>query len=136
MGLLDNLLGAVAGQALGNRDTQQALVKAAMQLIGGSQGGLGGLTDMLTRAGLGNEVKSWVSTGANLPVDGEKLGQALGGGVVGELARSLGTDRTAAAGGLAAVLPQLIDQLTPDGAVPQPAALEQGLAALAGKLLR
>ena len=42
----------------------------------------------------------------------------LGSGQLGELATRLGISRGAAAGGLASMLPQIIDQLTPHGQIP------------------
>ena len=42
----------------------------------------------------------------------------LGSGAIGQIARQLGMSHGATAGGLAHMLPQLIDQLAPNGNVP------------------
>ena len=41
----------------------------------GSEGGLDGLVKQLSDAGLGEQVQSWVGTGANEPVDPDQLGE-------------------------------------------------------------
>lgn len=137
MSLLDGLIGAVAKEVMGGKGQQQALIEAALKMMGNQQGGgLGGLVETLTKAGLKDQVSSWVSTGKNVPVTGTQLESALGAGPLGEIAKSLGMSNQSAAGGLAAVLPQLIDHLTPDGNVPQSSMLEQGLKVLAGQLFK
>ncbi len=48
-------------------------------------GGVQGLISMLQQHGLGGAVQSWVGTGANQPVSGDQLGQALQSGGLGSL---------------------------------------------------
>jgi uncharacterized protein YidB (DUF937 family) len=125
MSMLDGLLGALGG-SLGGQGTQgtDPLLKLAMSLLagsgqqGGEGGGLGALLAALERGGLGQEAQSWVGTGSNLPVSGDQLQQALGGDLLGGLAGQLGMSQGDASSGLAALLPQLIDRLTPQGQVP------------------
>jgi len=68
---------------------------------------------------------------------GSLTGSALGGANLGELAAKLGLPAGAASSGLAEMLPRLIDQMTPQGEVPQghEDLISQGLAML-GKLGR
>ena len=128
MGLLDNVLGGLAANAGGNGN---GLVDTVTQLIGQYPGGLGGLVQAFQRGGRGDVVNSWVSTGANLPVSGEQIQQVLGQDMIGQLAGKLGTDPQQAAGGLADFLPGLIDQLTPNGKLPEGGdLLSQGLGML------
>ena len=136
MGLLDSILGAVTQQALGGQIGQQALIQAAMGLISNHQGGLTGLLQQLSGAGPGNQVKSWVSTGANQPIDATQLQSALGQGPLGQIAQSLGVGHEHAASGLAQILPELINQLTPQGNVPHGNLLEQGLQSFTSQLLK
>ena len=59
-------------------------------------------------------------TGAGPPAGIHRARSAvLGQGQLGQLAQQLGIGQGEAAGGLASVLPQLIDQMTPQGQVPQ-----------------
>ncbi len=81
-------------------------------------GGIDGIVEKLRAGGLGEAVDSWISTGANQPVDPAKLGQALGPETVQQLAAGSGIDAAHLLPMLAAFLPQLIDMLTPNGHVP------------------
>jgi uncharacterized protein YidB (DUF937 family) len=81
-------------------------------------GGLDGLMGKLRDGGLGSEVDSWVSTGANQPVDPQRLGQALGPDTVQQLSAGSGIDIGALLPMLAMFLPQIIDMLTPNGSAP------------------
>ncbi len=102
-------------------------IEGLLGMLAGGQGGaqgLGSLVDRLRQAGLGEEVDSWVGTGANKPVAPERLESAIGPDALAGLAQQFGGGGgTAGAGGmagvLAALLPQLINGLTPQGRVPQ-----------------
>ncbi len=130
MGLLDGLLGSVLGKALGGGQQGNMLMELATGLLTNPQsGGLSGLLDKFKAAGLGDQAASWVSTGENIPVSGDQIHNALGGDFIQQIASKLGVDASQTSGSLAQLLPQLIDKLTPDGAVPQDTnQLEQGLA--------
>jgi uncharacterized protein YidB (DUF937 family) len=128
MSLMNSVLGALGG-ALGGQQSQGAnpLLQVAMSMLaGGGQGqgqgagaGLGGLIEAFQRNGMGEQVQSWIGTGQNMPISGEQLQQALGGDQLGNIAQQLGMSQGDASSGLASLLPQLIDQLTPQGNVPQ-----------------
>lgn len=138
MSLLNDLLGG-QGSPAGGAGSMLGMAEQLLQRAGGVQG----LVALLQQHGLEGAVKSWVSTGANQPVSGEQLGQALQGGGMGgfiqDAASKLGVDPSAVLGGLSQVLPHAVDHLTPDGQLP--AAGEGGgfnlgaLEGLAGKLL-
>ena len=133
MGLLDEL----AGSVLGNSQQQQGqspLLQAAMGLIQ-QNGGLPGLLAKFQQSGLGQHAESWVSSNANLPISAEQLHQVLGSGAIAQIASQLGMDHGQVSGGLAQLLPQLVNQLTPNGSVPANHAdlLSEGLALLSGR---
>jgi uncharacterized protein YidB (DUF937 family) len=89
---------------------------------------LGGLNDLigkLTAGGAGQQVNSWVGTGANQPIQPGQLGSALGPNVIDDLAARSGMSKEELMNQLATVLPQLIHQLTPNGRVPTLAELER-----------
>jgi len=120
MGMLDGLLGNVLGSVLGNTGASQQqspLLQAALQLLQ-QNGGIGGVIGKFRQAGYGAQADSWVSTGENQPIAPDALQQVLGSGALGDIASRLGMSSGATAGGLASVLPQLIDQMTPHGEVP------------------
>ncbi len=133
MGLLDQILsGALGQQQSGGQGN--ATLQLVMQLVNNYPGGLQGLIQALTQSGLGQQAQSWVSTGTNLPISPDQIAAALGGGQLHGLARQLGMTQDQAAGGLADLLPHVVDQLTPNGAV-QDDLVEQGLSLLRGKLM-
>ncbi|MBT9519438.1 MAG: DUF937 domain-containing protein [Dechloromonas sp.] len=117
MGLFDSVVGALAG---GQSGGNSPLLNVVMQLINNPQtGGLGGLVQSFQQGGLGTIVNSWVSTGQNLPISAEQIQAVLGGGKLQEIAAQLGVSTEQASGGLADLLPQLVDKLTPNGQVPE-----------------
>lgn len=145
MGLLDGLAGQVLGSMFGGggQDGPDAqggqgaaqLIQVIMSLLQNQQGGLGGLLQQFRQAGLGEQAASWVGTGENMPISGDQLQSALGSGQLADIASQLGMSQGQASGALASVLPQLIDQLTPNGQVTDQHNSLDGLAALAGKFL-
>ena len=107
-GGLGGLLGGLLG---GNAQVQQ---QAGTQMAGG----LGNLTGMLSQLGLGDQVQSWIGTGQNMPVTAEQIQNSLGqNGTLGQIANQAGVSETEAAGGLAELLPGLINKLTPNGQI-------------------
>ena len=114
MGLLDSLLGNVSG---GSAPGQSSLAVVALQLIQ-QHGGLPGIIGKFEQGGLAPQAASWVGTGANLPLNASQLQQILGSGSIGQIAQQLGLSHGEAGAGLAQLLPQLINHLTPDGQVP------------------
>ncbi|MEO8136565.1 MAG: YidB family protein [Betaproteobacteria bacterium] len=145
MGLLDGVLGnvlggmlggsqrggspldSILGQLGGRQDSGQgaglggvggaALMALALQLIQ-QNGGISGLADKFRSAGLGQHADSWIGTGANMPLSADQIQDALGGGALGQLASRFGLSPDQASGGLAQVLPELVNHMTPAGEVP------------------
>ena len=89
---------------------------------------LGGLSDLigkLTAGGVAPQVNSWVGPGANQPIQPGQLGSALGQNTINDLAQRTGMSQQELLNQLAAVLPQLINHLTPNGRMPTLADLEK-----------
>ena len=80
--------------------------------------GLGGLIDQFQKKGLGDVVDSWVNRGKNKSVAPDQVTVALGGDVVDELSRRSGLSRDQVVTELARMLPNVVDNLTPDGRLP------------------
>ncbi len=126
MGLLDSLIGAVAGgmSGQGRGGAQGALLNAVIALLangpgrGGAGGGLGDLIGRFTRGGMGDVIGSWIGPGQNAPISGDQLSNVLGPDMISDLAAQLGVSNDEAAGQLSQVLPQVVDQLTPQGHAP------------------
>ena len=134
MGLFDQLLGGIVGQ-LGDSSQKNSLMELATSVIQSQPGGLGGLIQKFQSAGLGDHANSWVGTGANQPVSGDQVSGALGSANIAAMAQKLGINPQVASAGLAALLPVIIDQLTPKGQVDHNADLGSTLAALKSKLM-
>jgi len=120
MGLLDGLLGSVMGGMFGGAQQQQPtnpLLAIALQMLQ-QNGGLQGILAKAQQAGYGEQVQSWIGTGQNMPIDAGALSQIFGHGQLGQIAQQLGVSQEEAAGGLAQMLPQVVDQMTPQGQVP------------------
>lgn len=118
MGLLDQVVGALAGGQSGGGNGQ--LIQTVLQLINSPQiGGLSGLLKSLQQGGLGEAANSWVSTGQNMPVSADQIQSSLGDSLLPGLAAQLGVTPEQASGSLAQYLPQIIDHLTPNGQVPE-----------------
>ncbi len=75
----------------------------------------GALVDQLKAGGLASEVESWIGTGANKPVSPDALGQALGPQAVQQLSSSTGLSASQLLPQLAALIPLVINHLTPNG---------------------
>ncbi|TCU05595.1 YidB family protein [Rhizobium sullae] len=84
-------------------------------------GGLGGLLDQFTKNGYGDTADSWVSPGANRPIDDRQLSQALGPDVIGELTSKTGLSEDEILRRLSKDLPKAVDDLTPQGQIPNSA---------------
>jgi uncharacterized protein YidB (DUF937 family) len=134
MGIFDDI--KKAGSKILGGSGESGLMEQVLGLINNPQtGGLSGLIEQFNNKGFGGVISSWVSTGENLPVSGEQIDQAFGREKIQEIAQKLNISETEASGGLAALLPQVIDKLTPDGKVPEGGILEQGLSLLKNKFL-
>ena len=126
MGLLDSVIGAVAGGmgGQGRGGAQGALLNAVIAMLangqrqGGAGGGLGDLIGRFTRGGMGDVIGSWIGPGQNAPISGDQLSNVLGSNTISDLAAQLGLSNDEAAGQLSQVLPEVVDRLTPQGHVP------------------
>ncbi len=88
---------------------------------------MGGLSDLIGKLSSGGvpQVNSWVGSGANEPVQPGQLGSALGQSTLNELSQRTGMSQQELLTQLAAVLPQLINHMTPQGRMPTLADLEK-----------
>jgi uncharacterized protein YidB (DUF937 family) len=135
MSLLDGIA-AVADSLLSGSDKQKQLTSAALSRISDpATGGLLGLVNTLRQLGLDDVVSSWISTGENKPISSEQVQNALGEGQINQMAQNMGVSHQEVLTGLAGLLPQLIDKLTPDGKLPEGSVLDQGLELLKKRFL-
>ena len=140
MGLLDGILGNVLSSTLGgNRaQTQDPLGSILGGLTGGSgaatgggsnlllqlvlsmmqqNGGLDGVLGKFRQAGMGAQADSWVSSGQNMGISSDQLQQVFGSGALSDIAAQLGMSQQQAGSTLSQMLPEVVNQLTPQGKV-------------------
>ena len=110
MALLDDLIGRVMTAVAGDK------APALNQFLQDS-GGVNGLAQKFQSGGAGEVFSSWVSTGENKAIAAETIQQVLGSGQVQQLAQKMGLDSQQTSEFVAKALPQLIDKLTPSGAI-------------------
>ncbi|MBD9643421.1 DUF937 domain-containing protein [Pantoea sp. PNT02] len=114
MGLLDDLAGSLGnsnGSGQGNQMQQLMAIWNWVQ----EQGGVEVLLQKFQQGGLGQVLNSWLGSGSNMSIDGGEIQNALGNDQLQSLADKLGTDVQGASGTLAALMPQVIDKLSPQG---------------------
>ena len=137
MGFLDDLKKNLMEQFLGGGEQQKSLMDLATNLLTNREsGGLAGLTQLFQSKGLGDIVSSWIGTGQNQPISADQIANVFGSEQIRQFAQKLGFSSEDISKGLASVLPQVIDHLTPHGQVPDQGALDQQIAALKDKLFK
>jgi uncharacterized protein YidB (DUF937 family) len=109
MGMLDGLLGGIVGAGM------VSVVNNILEKHGGVQG----VVNEFEKNGLGATVRSWVGTGPNRPISADEVHKALGPDLLQQLSEKSGLSVQDLTQKLAHVLPQAVDKLTPDGAIPK-----------------
>lgn len=123
MSLLDDTLKSALGGQNASGTQANSLVKSVLDLLNDQNGGGDALSRAFQTQGLGDVLSSWVGTGSNRSISAEQVTNVLGAGRVSDLAHRAGLSAAQTPSILAAVLPALIDKLTPDGQLPQQALL-------------
>jgi uncharacterized protein YidB (DUF937 family) len=128
-------LGGLLGGLFGNRSAAPAgarpgggladMIPGGLGgLLGGAaaggvlSGGLGNLIKDLQNSGHGQAAQSWVGTGPNQDIAPGDLADALGSDTLDALSKQTGMGREDLLTGLSQQLPELVDQLTPNGRLP------------------
>jgi uncharacterized protein YidB (DUF937 family) len=128
-------LGGILGQLLGGGSGSGSVGGQPAGSVGGLPGGLGailggGATGSVLSSGLGNlleefqergygqTAQSWVGTGRNEGIEPNDLAKALGSDTLDALTQQTGMQRADLLSSLSQHLPDLVNQLTPDGRLP------------------
>ena len=106
--------GSLAGGQGGGMVAMLLPLVASLLMNGGLQKILG----RLQATGHEEEASSWVSTGENKAVDAAAVREALDDDEIRSIATQLGVSEDEAAEAVARVLPDVVDQVTPQGEVP------------------
>jgi uncharacterized protein YidB (DUF937 family) len=122
MGFLDSLENSPALRGVLGQLGAAVLPAVLGEVMGtGSQGGLNAIVAKLEQAGLGDQVKSWIGTGQNLPITADQVRQVLGNDAVKQLAAKYNIPVDQIAELLAHQLPIAVDHASPDGKLPHSA---------------
>lgn len=112
-----------AGGALGGNPLLRMLLPLVASML--MNGGLQKILGRLQQSGKGAKGQSWVSSGPNEPVDAADIREALEQDELAQIARQLGVSEDEAAEAVAQVLPDVVDQATPEGELPDGAELDR-----------
>jgi uncharacterized protein YidB (DUF937 family) len=118
MGLLDSLKQEAMAAVNKFAGDHPQLGSEIANLVHTGPGGLSALVQQFQANGLGSIIQSWVSTGPNQPITAQQIQQALGSEKVKQIAARIGLDPNVVTQKLSAVLPQIVNHLTPNGVLP------------------
>ncbi|MFN3563015.1 MAG: YidB family protein [Moraxella osloensis] len=131
-GVLGQVLGSVLGGGMGNNvgmnqfpQSQSgfggkgmlmaALLPIALMFIQ-RNGGLSGAFNKIQNMGFGHQANSWMSADqSNQPLDPNDINQLFDNDELAQVAAQTGVDQSEVRQGMAELLPQLFDSLTPNG---------------------
>jgi uncharacterized protein YidB (DUF937 family) len=116
--LLGGMGGATPGMRAGPAQGVNPLLMMLLQVLQ-QNGGLGGLMGRMQQAGMGDQVQSWIGAGANQHISPDALSQIFGHEQLDQIAQQLGMSRQETAGGMANMLPDLVNEMTPQGQIPE-----------------
>ncbi len=122
MGILDSLGDSPAFKGVLGQLEATVLPAVLSEVFGsGGQGGLNAIVAKLQQSGFGDQVKSWLGNGQNLPITAEQLQQVLGNDTVRQLAARYNIPVDQISQILAQQLPKAVDHASPDGRLPHTA---------------
>ena len=125
-GVLGGILGgggARSGGLTGGNPLLRMLLPLVASLL--MNGGLEKILGRLQQHGKGSRGQSWVSAGPNEPVDAADIRDALDDRELSDIAQQLGVSDDEAAEAIAQVLPDVVDQATPQGELPASEELDE-----------
>jgi uncharacterized protein YidB (DUF937 family) len=133
---MSGLIGQLLGNILGGQQQggSAAIAGVLQQVLTANGGGVASLISRFEAVGLGSQAQSWVSTGQNMPVSADQIGNAFSGEEIQRWATQAGTTPDKLRAVLAEALPHAVDHVTPAGQVPPPDAMPD-LASLVSRFL-
>jgi uncharacterized protein YidB (DUF937 family) len=120
-----SLLGGGSGRGSAGGGMLGALAPALIGMLAG--GGLNKIMSGFSSAGMEDKTKSWVSNDPNKSLSPEEVKQVVDHEQIAQVAQKAGISHDEAAGVIAQALPAIVNHLTPDGQLPDPATAEQKL---------
>jgi uncharacterized protein YidB (DUF937 family) len=108
-----------SGSGLGSKGgaLMLMLLPLAMQWVQ-RNGGIGAMLERFQNKGLSQQAASWVSTGANEELQPQAVNELMGADELSRMSQQLGVSQEEVSSGMAQILPEMMNQLTPEGGVP------------------
>lgn len=126
--ILGQILAGVFGRAMGRRAGPAALGGRSNMVIGlllplamrwvQRNGGIREVLKRFQQKGYSRQAQSWVAAGDNLELQEQAVDEVIGHDELARIAQQLGMPERQVAQGFAQILPEMVNQLTPDGQVP------------------
>jgi uncharacterized protein YidB (DUF937 family) len=140
-GILAGMLGRRGGRAgtgLGGRGAMAALLLPLVMRWVERNGGLGAVLKRFQDKGYRRQAASWVAPGENDAVDAQAIDEVVGPQELQQLAQQAGVPEEEVKEAFAEILPEMVDQLTPQGQVPAEAdqVLDEGRIEIEQELAR
>lgn len=86
-----------------------------------NNGGMGAVLDRFRQKGYTKQAQSWVATGENQPLDEQAVEQVVGHSELQQMAQKMGVPEQEVAQAFAEIMPEMVDQLSPEGQIPREA---------------
>jgi len=108
-----------AGSGMGGKGSALLvmLLPLAMQWVQ-RNGGLGAVLQRFQHKGYSQQAASWVSTGPNEALEPQAISDVMGTDELSRLSQQLGVSQEEVSSGMGQILPEMVNQLTPQGGVP------------------
>jgi len=121
----------------GESNSSAGIVSALSSLLGDGKGGLdlGAILGKMQGGDLAGMASSWMGSGSNDSIGGDQLRELFGNDKISQFAAQLGLDEGSALSGLSDMLPNMMDQGSPDGSLLDSLGGLGGLASVAKKFL-
>src|SRR5687768_1173132 len=123
MALFDSIA-AEAREKFDLGDKANALLSILLAMISDKEnGGFSGFMQSFREAGLGSLASSWINSSANMPISYEQTETVFSEQTLREMSEETGLDYQTTTSATAFMIPHIIDELTPNGEIPN----ERGL---------
>ena len=124
MALFDSVISGAQEKFNVNGDKAGSLLSTLLGAIFDEEnGGFSGFLERFKEVGLEDTVTSWINTGANTPLSNEQTESVFGEGTLKDISDEVGLDYDTTTSATAFMVPHIVDNLTPDGEVPDESSL-------------
>lgn len=135
--LLGSVLGGTSGKQSGGINKGALLVALLPVVLGYIQknGGLSGVLSKFNNSGLGTQAQSWLSADVdNNGLDAGDITRLFGADEINNICQQTGASQGDVCQGIAELLPQVVNDLTPQGGLQNESEANQEIADLLGQL--